>query len=75
MPPQLSLLALTEGLAVGALIHGRIGLVGAHKDSIQRAVVGIAAVVCALLDGAFDALVCILVHVNLPPFFEIKLIM
>ena len=42
-----------------------------HKDSIQGAVVGAAAVVCALLDGAFDALVCILVHVDLPPFFEI----
>ena len=35
---------------------------GAHQDPVQRAVVLILAVVSALLDGAFDALVCMTVH-------------
>ena len=48
---------LAEGFAVGALVHGGIGLVGAHQDAVQRAVVLVLAVVCTLLDGAFDALV------------------
>ena len=54
--------ALTEGLAVGALIHSRILLVGAHQNAVQRAVVCGVAMVCAGLDGAFDALVCVFVH-------------
>ena len=48
---------------------------GAHQNVIQRAVVVGVTVVSALSYGAFDALVCILVQVDLPPFFEIKLIM
>ena len=56
-------LFLAEGLAVGALIHGGIGLMGAHQDLIQGAEVFAVAVVCALLDGAFDALVGIAVHI------------
>jgi len=55
-------LALTEGLAVGALILGGIGLVGTHQDSIQGAVILAVAVVSAGLNGAFDALVCIVIH-------------
>ena len=55
-------LLLAEGLAVGALIHGRIALVGAHQNPVQRTVVLVLAVVCALMDGAFDALVGIAVH-------------
>ena len=55
-------LLLAEGLAVGALIHGRIALVGAHQNPVQRAIVFIFTVVCALLNGAFDALVGIAVH-------------
>ena len=54
--------ALTEGLAVGALIHSRILLVGTHQNAVQRAVVCGVAMVCAGLDGAFDALVCVFVH-------------
>jgi hypothetical protein len=53
---------LAEGLAVGALILGRVHLMGAHQNPVQRAVVLILAVVCTLLDGAFDALVCMTVH-------------
>ena len=36
---------------------------GAHQDSIQGAVVFGIAVVSALLNGAFDALICLAAHV------------
>ena len=51
-----------EGLAVGALIHGGIRLVGAHQDAIQGAVILVLAVVGALLDSALNALVGMAVH-------------
>ena len=63
-------LLLAEGFAVGALIHGRILLMGAHQDSIQGAVVFGIAVVSALLNGAFDALVCLVVHTIFLLLFE-----
>ena len=55
-------LLLAERLAVGALIHSGIQLVSAHQDSIQGTVVFGIAVVCTLLNGAFDALVCLAAH-------------
>ena len=55
-------LLFAEGLAVGALVHGGVCLVGTDHDPIQRAVVLVLAVVCALGNGAFDALVGIAVH-------------
>ena len=55
---------LAEGLAVGALVHGGILLMGAHQDFVQRAVVLGIAVVSAGCDGAFDALVGIAVHLS-----------
>ena len=55
-------LLLLEGLAVGALVHGGICLVGAHQDSVQRAVVLAVAVISTLLNGTFDALVCLAAH-------------
>ena len=58
---QVSLL-LAEGLAVGTLILGRIGLVGTHQNALQRAEVCFIAMMRALMDSAFDALVCIAVH-------------
>ena len=60
--PKKSLLA--EGHAISALLLGRVGLVGTHQDAVQRAVVGLVAVVSAGLDSALDALVGILVHVR-----------
>ena len=54
--------ALTERLAVGALILGRIGLMGTHQNPVQSAVVLVVAMICAGLDGAFDALVGIVLH-------------
>ena len=57
-------LSLAEGLAVGALVLSGVCLVGAHQNTVQRAVVLAVAVVCTLLNGAFDALVCIAVHIS-----------
>ena len=54
-----------EGHAVGALVHSGITLMGAHQDSLQRTVVLLPTVVCALLDGTLNALVCVTVHVFL----------
>ena len=42
---------------------------GAHQDPVQRAVVLILAVVCTLLDGAFDTLVGVAVHGNCLLYF------
>ena len=66
-PPDKSLLA--EGLAVGALVHVRIGLMSAHQDTVQGAVVLGVAVIGALLNGALNALISMTVHVFLPPSF------
>ena len=55
-------LLLAEGHAVGALVHGGIHLMGANQNLVQGAVVLVAAVMGALLDGTFDALVCMTVH-------------
>ena len=55
-------LLLAEGHAVGALVHGGIHLMGANQNLVQGAVVLMAAMVGTLLDGAFDALVCVTVH-------------
>ena len=56
------LLLLAEGLAVSALVHSGICFVGANQNTLQRAVVGIAAVMCALLNGAFNGFICVAVH-------------
>ena len=69
LPHDLSLLA--EGLAVGALIHGGVHLMGAHQNAIQGAIVLAVAVVCALLHGAFDALVGVAFHRSFLLFFWI----
>ena len=62
-PPHFYPLSLAEGLAVSALVHGRICLVGTHQDLIQGAVVLAVAVVSTVFDGAFDALVCVTIHI------------
>ena len=53
-----------EGHAVGALLHGRIGLVRADLNAVQRAIVLGAAVMLALRDRAPDAMVRVAVHVS-----------
>ena len=55
-------LLLAEGLAVGTLFLGGICLVGTHQNTLQRAEVRIVAVVCALMDGALNALICMAIH-------------
>ena len=55
-------LLLAEGLTVGALILGRIHLVGTHHDLVQGAEVLALAMVSALLNSTFDTLVCMVVH-------------
>ena len=62
VPPYFGFSLLAEGLAVGALIHSGIGLMGADQDPLQGAEVCILAVMGALCDGAFNALVCMAVH-------------
>ena len=60
-----TLLLLSEGHTVGALIHRGAGLVGAHQNLVQRAVVLVLAVVCAVPDGTFDTLVGVVVHLKI----------
>lgn len=59
-PPKL---LLAERLAVCALVNGGVLLMGAHQDTVQRAVIFRIAVISTLLDGTFDALVCFAAHV------------
>ena len=51
------LLFQLEALAVGALDLSGVGFMGADLDAVQAAVVGILAVVGAVVDRALDALV------------------
>ena len=74
MPPLLGLL-LSKGLAIGASIHSGIYFVSAHLNAVQRAVVLVLAVVCALGNGAFDALVCVTVHSQFLLLFEFEISM
>ncbi len=55
-------LLLSEGLAVSALIHSGVTLVGAYQNAVQSALVGILTVVSALMNGTFNALVCLAIH-------------
>ena len=59
---QHSYLLHSEGLAVSALVHGGVTLVGADQNTVQGAEVCVLAVVSALLNGAFNALVCLAIH-------------
>ena len=60
--PRMPGLLFPEGLAVGALIHGGVCLMGANQDLFQRAVVFVVAVVRALRNGALDTLICVTAH-------------
>ena len=64
----LTQLLLTEGLAVGALVSSGIHLMRTNKNPLQGAEVGILAMVGALLNGTLNALVCMAIHRNIPPF-------
>ena len=59
-----ALLFLAEGFAVGTLVHGGICLMGANQNTLQGTVICILAVMGALLNGTFNTLVCVTVHVR-----------
>jgi hypothetical protein len=69
---QKSLLA--EGLAVSTLVHSGVLLMGTHQDSVQRAVVGVIAVISAGLDGALNALIGVFVHFTYLLFLRSQLV-
>lgn len=46
-----------EALAVRAFHHSGVALMGANLDGVQAAVIRVLAVMGAVVDGAFDALV------------------
>ena len=68
---ELRLLLLScERKAVRTLVYSGIGLVSAHLDRTQRAIVLQIAVMGTLADSTFDRLVCLAVHnLNLPFWF------
>ena len=72
-PPYSSLSLLTEGLAVGTLVCGGIGLVSTNQDPIQGAVVCLLAVMLALLNSTLNALVCMTIHGIILLFFVMGL--
>ena len=55
-------LFLTERHTVRALIYCGIALVCSHQDSIQRAEIGIIAMMCALGNSTFNAFICVTIH-------------
>ena len=61
MPPLQKLL-FAEGLAVGALVHSGVCLMGTYQDPLQGAVVGILTVVGTLRNSALDTFVCMAAH-------------
>ena len=61
--PPLQRLLLAEGLAVSALVHSRIGLVGTYHNTLQGAVVCILAMMGALSDSTLDTLVSMAAHI------------
>ena len=61
-------LLLAERLAVGALIHSGICLMGTHQNTIQGAEVCVLAMICALCNSTLNALVGMTIHRVVPPF-------
>lgn len=53
-----------KGLAVSALDHRRVCLVGSYANTLKSAEIALAGMVCTLADGALDmaVLVCFVVH-------------
>ena len=60
-----SSLLFAEGHTIGTLVNGRITLVGADQNTIQRTEIGITAVISALLYGTFNTLVGVAIHYSL----------
>lgn len=62
MLPQTVCLFLSEGQAVSALVNSRVCFVRTYHDALQRTIICLITVMCALLDSTFNALVCVAVH-------------
>ena len=65
-------MAQVKGVTVGTLHHGRISFMGTNIDLRKRAEILGFAVICALGNGAADALVC--VHLSHLTFCDIDFI-
>lgn len=63
-----------ERLAVCALDHSRMCLMGADFDAVERAVVFIPAVMHALLHSATDGFVCFVLRHNQKPPLQIAIV-
>ena len=68
LPPYLPFSLCPEGLAVGALIYSGVCLMGADQNAVQRAEVGILAMMLALLNSTLNAFICMTIHIAFPPF-------
>ena len=64
-----------EGRAIGAGNLGGVLLVSHHANGVQGAVILILTMMLALLDGAFNALVCVAVHSLLLLFSVIYIVL
>ena len=61
-PPPVLHLEDRSGLAVGALVHGRVGFMGAYQNPVQRAVVLLLTVVGALVHRTLNTFVGVTIH-------------
>ena len=73
LPPYWQVSLLPEGLAVGALVHSGVGLMGANQNPLQGAVIGILAMMGTLLNSTLNRLVCMAIHSLYPPFLVMNL--
>ena len=64
--------SLAEGLAVSALVLSGVSLVSTHQDPIQGAEVFVLAVIGALLYGAFDTFVGVMIHKEILLFIWVQ---
>ena len=62
-------LLLAEGHAISALVNRGVIFVCANQNPVQGAVVLVVAVMGALMDGALNALVGVIVHNKYPPLY------
>ena len=68
--PREEALLPAEGLAIGTLVHGGVALVRTNQNTVQSAVVCVATVVGALMNGAFNALVSFAIHIGSSFFID-----
>ncbi len=67
----LKLLLKVKGLAVCALVHCRIALVGANLNGVKRTIILVHAMMLAVVYCALNTFVS-LIHINLPPLIGLQ---